>query len=85
MTPPEYVLDGVRGWLIFSEGPRDMKNLRFFVRRDPRCHESDVPSEWNALPDEAHVTKAMLAEVLYRAFRRAEGELRGAQEERHGI
>ena len=77
MTPvPECILDSVRGWLIFSEGPRDMKSLRFFVRRDPRCHESDVPLEWGELDDEAHVTKAMLAEVLYRAFKRAEHESR---------
>ncbi|GAA5503131.1 hypothetical protein Dxin01_02880 [Deinococcus xinjiangensis] len=69
----EQVLDSVRGWLIFGNSDKSMRDLRHFAKRHENCEESDIPAGWAGLPDSTHVTKSMWAEVLYRAFKRAEG------------
>ena len=77
---PEHILDSVRGYLIdVRTGSHTVGNMRCFAKRYVGCSESDIPESWDDLPDDTHVTKAMHAEVLYRAFKRAEREL----EERH--
>ena len=50
--------------------------MRYFASgRGGGGHPDDLPPSWAELPDDAHVTKSMHAEVLYRAFKRAEREL----------
>ena len=69
--PSEVVLDSVRAWLIFGQGPRDIRHIKIFLQRDARCLPSAVPKAWLELPDAQHVTKAMYAEILWRAFQAA--------------
>lgn len=69
---PEPILDAVRGYVM--ELKPTLGNWRFQAERFEGCDPSDIPEEWNGLGDSTHMTKSMRAEVLYRAFKRAERE-----------
>lgn len=74
---PEHILNAVRGYLMdIRSGSHTVGNMRYFASgRGGGGHPDDLPPSWAELPDDAHVTKSMHAEVLYRAFKRAEREL----------
>jgi len=73
MTIPESVLDSVRGYLMdVRGGSHTVANMRYFAENHEYGDASDIPDDWAELHDKAHVTKEMHAEVLWRAFKRAE-------------
>lgn len=73
MTIPEPILDSVRGYLMdVRGGSHTVANMRYFAENHEYGDPADIPDDWAELRDKDHVTKEMHAEVLWRAFKRAE-------------